>query len=272
MAAGREFLGLPTIAGPVLYVDTELDPEEFTRRAYAVARGLGLSRPPAGVFYYRPEQSLAREGAIAGLQALRAEVGARLVVVDSLTLGAWGADLSAPDAATTLLHGLRTLGTTLALDHIPKPAPGANLSGYRPFGSQMKWAQARCTVQVLRAPSGEGVVLRPAKNNFAALGGPLAVRVSFAGDKITFAAGDIGAEDFAGAEEDLPRGDQVFAALARCGEVGATAEELAAALGLRPGTLRNWLTVLRKQGRAESDGRRWRVTPPALEWAGELTV
>ena len=51
VALGRPFLGLPTEARPVLYLDAELDADEFTRRAYGVARGMGESRPPAGLHY-----------------------------------------------------------------------------------------------------------------------------------------------------------------------------------------------------------------------------
>ena len=42
VATGQPFLGLCTIKGTVLYLDYELDAEEFTRRAYRVARGMGL--------------------------------------------------------------------------------------------------------------------------------------------------------------------------------------------------------------------------------------
>jgi hypothetical protein len=59
IVTGRPFLNLPVLSGPVLYVDAELEVEEFTRRAYKVARGMGLDKPPEGLFYVRlPARSM----------------------------------------------------------------------------------------------------------------------------------------------------------------------------------------------------------------------
>ncbi len=37
---GARFLGLPTVAGPVFYLDWELDKPTFLRRLYAICRGM----------------------------------------------------------------------------------------------------------------------------------------------------------------------------------------------------------------------------------------
>jgi len=61
VALGTEFAGLPTRRCCVLWLDAEMDLQEFLRRAYAVARGMGRERPPEGVLYHCLMKSLARE-------------------------------------------------------------------------------------------------------------------------------------------------------------------------------------------------------------------
>jgi hypothetical protein len=262
LAGGCRFLGLPTLRAPVLYVDTELDQDEFARRAYAVARGLNLSRPPEGLFYHRLGRSLADDETFWTLAHLKSATQAGLVVIDSLTLGAYGANLSDIDIATRILAGLKSLGTTLAVDHIPRPHPGADLRAYRPFGSMAKYAEARSVVQILKAEGG-GVVLRPAKSNFGPVGKPLGVKVTFTRDAVRFDPTD--PAELEGAEEHLPALERVAAALARCGE--ATAEMLAEDLGVSVKRVQNCLTELRRRGRAETNGRGfWRATGPEGEW------
>ncbi len=54
IATGKNFLDKNVVKCNVLYVDFELDELEQTRRAYKVARGLGLERPPKGLYYLAP--------------------------------------------------------------------------------------------------------------------------------------------------------------------------------------------------------------------------
>jgi RecA-family ATPase len=52
VAAGyEEWLGHRVKKFPVLYLDFELDVDEQARRAFRIARGLGLQRPPVDLFY-----------------------------------------------------------------------------------------------------------------------------------------------------------------------------------------------------------------------------
>jgi hypothetical protein len=149
-------------------------------------------------------------------------------------------------------------GTTLVLDHTAKPMPGVNLSAYRPYGSQFKWAQSRCIVQVLRADSGKGVVLRPAKSNFGPLEAPKGATVEFDGDRVIVAATELTSDELSGVDQHLPAVEQTYRALL----VGpATPNELAEATGAKVGTVRNHLTALRQQGRAQTDGGRWQAIP-----------
>ncbi|MCH9047224.1 MAG: AAA family ATPase, partial [SAR324 cluster bacterium] len=56
---GARFLGLPTVAGPVFYLDWELDKPTFLRRLYAICRGMGLPYPPKDLHYARLTEPLA---------------------------------------------------------------------------------------------------------------------------------------------------------------------------------------------------------------------
>jgi RecA-family ATPase len=46
IAAGRKWLDRAVRQGSVLYLNAELDADEFLRRAYAIARGMGLEKVP----------------------------------------------------------------------------------------------------------------------------------------------------------------------------------------------------------------------------------
>src|SRR4051812_17659157 len=49
VSLGEPFGDLPSDKRRVLYIDTELDADEFARRTYKIARGLGLQKPPEGL-------------------------------------------------------------------------------------------------------------------------------------------------------------------------------------------------------------------------------
>jgi hypothetical protein len=256
-AAGGIFLGHTLTKAPVVYVDSELDADEFTRRSFQVSRGLGRERPPVGLHYHRLTGSLAAAEEAEKVAELLAGAGAGLVILDSLSLSAFGADLSASDTATEVLHHIKQWGTVLALDHIAKPLPGVNLSGYRPYGSQFKWAEGRCIVQVLKAESGKGLVLRPAKSNFGPLGPPIGVEITFGPDSVKVSGADLDGDAIAGVEEHLPAVERTFRALSAR---PSTAEILAEATGLTPKTVQNHLTMLRQQERVEPlGGGQWQI-------------
>ncbi len=181
-AGGGGFLGYRLSRGSVLNLDAELDAEEFLRRAYRVARGLGLQRPPEGLYYLRLSRSLADPALWEPLHAAVEEVRPTLCIVDSLTLGSMGADLERAQDATAILGRLAGLGSVLAVDHVPKPQPGVRLSDLGPYGSFSKWALARHVIQVVRSEGAGALLLRPAKSNFGPLLPPVGVAVQFEGD------------------------------------------------------------------------------------------
>lgn len=258
---GSTFLGLPVDRqASALYIDAELDEEEFRRRAYRVARGLGLARPPEGLYYLRLDGPLAAPEVQRGLVERAQGCGATLCILDSLTVASYGSDVKEADVMTAVMRGLVPLGTVVAVDHIPRPTAGANLSGYRPFGSVFKYNLARSVVQVIRADSG-ALHLRQVKSNFGPLRQPLGMAVTFERDRVAFDVLKDDDERLAGIEQHLPKGEQVAHELAQ--HKTASPEDLAEALGMNAKTVRNHLTALRHQGRAEpvGDGR-WSAKMP----------
>jgi hypothetical protein len=134
VATGTRFAGLDVIQGRVLYVDAELDEEEFGRRAYRLARGLGLARPPDNLLYARLPQSLATDKGRTWLLGARRAAAADLTVLDSLSFASFGARFNEGGDITAILMGLHEAGTLLALDHSqwePRPSHRRHGRGQR---------------------------------------------------------------------------------------------------------------------------------------------
>lgn len=258
VALGVDVFNLPTTPGPSLFVDAELDEEEFTRRAYAVARGMGYDRPPKGLHYHRLAGSLTDPLVMADVGAIVDAVRPALTILDSVMAAAYGADLERAADTTTMLKQVERWGTVLTLDHIAKPQPGANLSQYRPYGSAFKYNLARSVLQVVQADGG-GLVLRQTKHNFGPKATPLGIGLDFESDRVTFSVIDVNDERMAGIDHHLPAAERVYRALADYA-TGARPEELADEVEMSVKTVRNHLTVLGKSRRAVSlgDGK-WRV-------------
>jgi hypothetical protein len=262
VASGKPFLDRPVQQGTVLFIDTEFDQDEFVRRAYQLSRGMGLAAPPAGVFYYRTRYSLTTPGGQRDIVRLVERYQPTLVVVDSVTLGTYTDDLKEATAAVAVMEFLQQLpATVLALDHIPKPPPGASLAYARPFGSFAKRAKTRHAVLISQAEAG-GIVFRVTKSNLTKTGAMVGAAIAWESGAIRVAAVPLDDDALAGIEHHLPALEQVYRTL--CQHEALTPEEVAEETGLAVGTVRNKLTALRHQGRAEplGDGR-WRGIGPA---------
>jgi KaiC/GvpD/RAD55 family RecA-like ATPase len=262
LVSGKPFLDRPVQQGTVLYVDTEFDQDEFVRRAYQLARGMGFAAPPAGVLYHRTRYSLTTPGGQRDIVRLVERHQPTLLIIDSITLGSYSSDLKEASETTSLMEFLQQLRvTTLALDHIPKPPPGASLAYARPWGSFAKRAKTRHAVLVTQAEAG-GIVLRVVKSNLAKAGAMVGADITWTDDAIRVTAVSLDDDALAGVEHHLPALEQVYRTL--CQHEAMTPEELAEETGLAVGTVRNKLTALRHQGRAEpvGDGR-WRGIAPA---------
>jgi hypothetical protein len=263
IARGTPLFGGAVMPGRVLYVDFELDLEEQTRRAYFVARGVGLSVPPPGIYYLQPDQPLTE--IISQLSGFVRAEGVVLVIVDSFGLAVAGDPIAARDVIP-VLRGLNSLPcASLVIDHSRNPQLGETAAGLSPFGSVYKRHLSRSVLQVIRAGGDEAalsVLIRPTKANFSALADPLALRVIFSDDRVSFEQADASGGEFADAAQCLSAQERVLQALTRVEH--ASPKELAKLTGLDEGTVRNQLTYLRKQDKAAPISRgRWQAVKPS---------
>jgi hypothetical protein len=180
---------------------------------------------------------------------------ASLVVLDSLTVAAYGGDLLQAADVTSLMKVIESWGTVLALDH--QAAPQQERRQYRPFGSTFKFNLARSIVHLTRVDGG-GLLLEQTKHNFGPCLTPIGVALDWDGPSVRLRL--VGLDDacLEGAGVHLPARERVAAALAAYSD-GIDVDTLAAELGISVSTVRNHLTALRKGKRAESAGAgRWR--------------
>lgn len=185
---GRPIFGRQVEKRSVLFIDTEMDGEEFRRRAYQVARGIGLSEPPEGLYYWHLAGVLDCGKALEEARRVSQRSGAPLVfvIVDSLSGACPGMDLSDAQDIIPLFKGLQKIGTVLAIDHIRHQGPqkdGAPVTDSRPFGSVFKYHLVRSAVQVTKAKGG-GLTLSQTKANFGALSTPLYVALEFSENSV----------------------------------------------------------------------------------------
>ena len=149
---GGTWFGLPVRrVRSVLYVDTELEGEEFRRRAYPLARGRRLNRLPRGLHYLRLTASLAEPAAAALLRETVRRTRAGLVLVDSLSIGSYTVSLNDPGSMGRVLAMLESLGPPVVLiDHMGKDrSRGA-------AGTWVKQAKVRCELRLERPSSVQG--------------------------------------------------------------------------------------------------------------------
>ena len=268
---GGEFFGLRVKEqSAVLYVDAELDDQEFLRRAFWVARGMGLDGPPKGLFYVRLPGSLRDPGTLSLLREAIRSIAAGFVVVDSLTVGTPGSDVKEVDVVTELMSGLESLGTTVvAIDHVPKPTPDSQPSHARPFGSAFKFNLARSVLHLYATGDG-ALLLQQTKSNFGRIAKTVGVESQFDEDErlVTFAAIAQGDQRLKAASGRERARNRVAEALAQHGPAKPTT--LAFALGMNLKTVQNHLTQLRCERRAEPAGDgTWHVPKPLAHSGAE---
>ena len=180
---GRPIFGRQVEKRPVLFIDAEMDEEEFGRRAYRVARGIGLNEPPKGLYYWHLATTLDYSETLEKAHRISRESGTPpvFVIVDSLSSAYPGVDLTEAKEIIPLLVGLQKIGTVLAIDHIRHQShqkDGAPVTDSRPFGSVFKYHLVRSAIQVTKAKGG-GLTLRQTKANFGAPSTPLYVALEF---------------------------------------------------------------------------------------------
>lgn len=169
LAAGIPWLGKPVVQTPVIFVDMELTRRESHHRFHRVARGAGLDDIPEDVYYIPGyELGYSLNEVLAGLEEVVGETGARLIILDSLSLAL---EADATDARTTIraiktAHWLEEYkACLLLLDHQGKIQQGESYSSKSAYGSVFKRALAR-DVEQLKV-DGHIISFRCDKNNFS---------------------------------------------------------------------------------------------------------
>jgi DNA-binding transcriptional ArsR family regulator len=252
----EEWLGRKVHNSPVLYADFELDADEQRRRAYQVACGVYLEKPPYDLLYVSGLGRHAGE-VLKECLAICASEGVGLVIVDSLGIALQGDAESARDVITfhhRYLDSFRVSGVTLlVVDHQGKTQAGERYQNKRSFGSVYKENLARSVIQVEPGDRGEGLLtvkLRQTKHNFGSKAEPFGARLTFTEEIITVDAHTLDAIDLA-EEVVLNSRDRVMLAL-KGGP--AYPSDIAETCHMPLGTVKNELTRLRKRGLVEYTG------------------
>lgn len=253
VAMGRPFATVGTKQTGVLMLDWELDLEEHSRRAYRIARGLGLDRPPGGLFYLRSTGSFGQT--IAQLKQFIMIRGIGLLIVDSFGAACGGNPEAAEFVISFMASALRAAQVTvLALDHQAKTQEGQQYTHKTPFGSAYKFNLARSVIQCqkIAAKPGElALVLRPTKANLSALREPIPLRLCFEAMQVRIEVGDMATDptfaEYRTVEEKI---------LANLQEQGpSSTKTLADRTGLHGGTVANKLAGLKKKDLIREVGR-----------------
>jgi len=257
LAAGaEEWLGQKVINCPVLFADFELDADEQRRRAYQVARGIFLEKPPHDLLYVsglgRPAGEVLRRCLDVCLKE-----GVGLLVIDSLGIALQGDAESARDVIKfhqDYLDAFRAEGIALlVIDHQGKTQAGERYQNKRTFGSVYKENLARSVLQVEPGDRGKGLLtvkIRQTKHNFGPKTEPLGARLTFSEEQITVDAHELDATELA-EEQTLNAGDRVMLVLKDGPSYPLDIHE---ASSIPLGTVKNELTRLRKRGLAEYTG------------------
>jgi hypothetical protein len=241
---------------PVLYVDFELDADEQRRRAYQVARGLYLDKPPHDLLYVSGLGRPAGE-VLKGCLDLCTNEGIGLLIIDSLGIALQGDAEAARDVIRfhhDYLDPFRAAGVTLLIiDHQGKTQAGERYQNKRSFGSVYKENLAHSVIQVEPGERGEGLLtlmLRQTKNNFGPKAKPFGARLAFTEEKIIVDAHVLDATELA-EEGTLNARDRVMLVLK---DTPGYPADIAETCVMPLGTVKNELTRMRKRGLVEYTG------------------
>jgi RecA-family ATPase len=224
--------------GPVLYLDWESTEEEFSDRAYQLAKGLGC-RVDGALHYKQMHGPLTME--LASVQAAVHQHRVICVFVDSL-VPASGLEPESADAASRTFMALRTLSpaTRIVIAHVTKAA-AEGMTRSKPFGSIFIENLARSTWEVRASdedPDTELVMaLYHQKVNSGRRSRPLTFRFQYQDDVITVGVGEI--KDQPTLVQRLGLKDQLRYALQR--QQPQTVAELASTVGRSEASVREAL-------------------------------
>ena len=251
---GVPFLGeLATVAGDVLYLDFEDDSEEFTRRAYQIARGLELDGPPPGLFYQRANKPLP-EIFFAVLHYV-SEAGISLVIIDSFG-AACGGEAEGSRDSIALMQLLQILPcTVLLIDHEPKARDGRGPTQYGSvYKRNLSRSQLRLEDRGWPETGRHALLLRHTKLNSGLLHGGLPLYLCFEGGKVWAEKADANDESF---REDTGVEEVILDVLRELGK--ATANDIAEYSGKKADSIKNALTGMVRSKRVKLQGKQGRA-------------
>jgi len=257
VAAGfEEWLGYAVSKVPTLYLDFELDVDEQARRAFRIARGLGMERPPSDLFYICALGHKSKNAFQAALN-ICFERGVGLMILDSENPALQGDAETAKDVIgfyREYVDPFREVGTSvLTIDHQAKLTRGERSEHKRAFGSVFKENLSRSVVQVVKSIGGDDnltVNLRHTKSNFGPCQDEASVRLSFSESAVRVERLD---EAICVPESTTAR-VEVLKALSEGGPMYP--EEIAEITGLERKTVQNTLSQLRKTSLVTNTGER----------------
>ncbi len=247
VASGRPFLKRRVRPGPVLCLDWELDEEEFTRRAYEIALGMGMSAPPKGLYYKRMRHPL-----LECTDLIRAMVDKLLITsvsVDSFSVA--GADEAAP--ARAAIQFLDSLAVSyVVFDHQARTQHMDNYSEKLPYGTMFKEAGLRSVWQLdpasVNPPNGLNLILRDQKSSFSGVRSEIAVGLRFDDSAVRVLRLRMGKTP--GLVEKLSADQRIIIALEKLGET--TPEAIAEETGLAKSTVTSQLSRLKSARKVKS--------------------
>ncbi len=249
VACEKPFAGFKLPQGPALYVDFELGLEEQLRRAYRIARGFGLERPPADLLYFQGDKPILK--LCPELKRIISGSGIHFLVIDSLGPGA-GVNPEDAEAIIPVMNAVKDLKvTSLLIDHQSKRHEGQSYGAKTPFGSVFKFNLARSVLQLERkdnSQEGLKLLLTQVKHNFGPLSENLGLTANFTRESVSFEAADLNDGAF---NKEQNTAERVIDAMTR----PMTAKELALEAGLSEKTVKNILTGMSNNGRVEKAGK-----------------
>jgi len=248
---GRRFLDLQTINGDVLYLDFEDDGEEFTRRAYEVARGLKLDAPPPGLFYRRVNRPLAQVFYEVFNHVTKEQIS--MVVVDSFGAACAGEAEGSRDSIALMQLLQRLPCTVLLIDHEPKARDGR---GATQFGSVYKRNLSRSQLRLEDRgwpdAGRHALLLKHTKlNSGMMIPSGLPLYMSFEDGKVSVVRADPNDPSFV---DDIGVEGMILAALKELGQ--ATVEEIAKHIGRKDTIIRNAATKMTRLKTIRTNGKK----------------
>jgi len=184
----QNFLGLQFIDRPIktLYIDWELEIDEFKRRSKSISNGLNLTSEPKNLFYLSPLKNIYE--LLLDIKKKKFD-DIEFIVIDSL--GAAGLDAENVSDVIQVFNSLKeTNVTTLIIDHQPKVQSQENYQHKTQYGSVYKRNLSRSQFHLSRLNQNEDVcslMLKHNKSNFGTLLKDLTFDMKFQGRSVLFA-------------------------------------------------------------------------------------